>query len=262
MNAVVHPAGNPPSPRSEAVKNALTILALAVAASLSDARGEPLRVDTFADIAFWAGSGAQRSALVLEFPATIASGTPGQSVEPASIAWGFRWNDPPTVADPPATMADMLFALAGTIRQGTTSSTVPGGDARLAIDVTNYGGTLGWAINEISYDQRGLGAGWSDVVRTIGTDFLRWDYYPAQYSLASASGTWTGGNFNLNGVGISSLSLADGGWYGVLEADGSAATIAFSQPVAAVPEPALSGLLAVGAAAWMAGRRHRRSRPS
>lgn len=244
------------------MRNAFMILALALVASLPDARGEPLRVYTFTDIAFWAGSGAQQSALVLEFPATIDSGTPGQAVGPASIAWGFRWNNPVTEADAPATMADMLFAIAGTIRQGSASSTVPGGDARLAIDVTNYGGTLGWGINEISYDQRGLGTGWSDVVRTIGTDFLAWSYYPAQYSLASASGEWTGGNFNLNGVGISSLSLADGGWYGVLEADGSAATIAFSRPVAAVPEPALSGLLAVGAAVWLAGRRHRRPRPS
>lgn len=238
------------------MKNVLMILALAV--SLSGARGEPLRVDTFTDISFWAGSGSQQSALVLEFPVTTGSGTSGQAVEPASIAWGFRWNNPPTVADPPATMADMLFALAGTIRQGGASSTVPGGDTRLAIDVTNYGGTLGWGINGISYDQRGLGTGWSDVMRTIGTDFLTWAYYPAQYSLASASGAWTGGKFDLNGVGISSLGMANGGWYGVLEADGSAETIAFSQPVAAVPEPAagLAAAATVAMALW--GRRRLR----
>jgi len=215
------------------------------------AAGATITVDAFADILFWAGSGTNRAALVLEFPTAVVSGTEVQAVEPTAIAWGYRWNGS-------ATMADMLFAVAGTIRGAGAPAPVAGADSRLAIDVTDYG-QWGWGIDEIAYDQRGLPAGWSDVVRTIGTDFLTWSHYPAQYALPAAQGTWTGGSFDANQFGISFLSLTPGGWYGVLEADGSGSgppsEIQFSQPVAAVPEPSAMALVTWAAAAAAARRR-------
>jgi hypothetical protein len=60
---------------------------------------------------------------------------------------------------------------------------------------------------------------------------------------------------------MSTTPLVDGGWYGFIQADGNAATLAFNQPVSAVPEPSGVALLAcggaiVGAMAW----RRRRQR--
>lgn len=231
------------------------ILTVMVMVNLAVAAGAPVTVNTFDDILFWAGSGTNQSALVLQFPTTIQSGTAVQTVEPTAIAWGFRWNGP-------ATMADMLFSLAGTIQGSGAPVPTAGSDTRLAIDVANFG-EYGWGINEIVYDQRGLGTGWSDMERTIGTNFLTYNPYPAQYNLALAQGVWIGEDFAANPQGISFLSLTDGGWYGVLEADGSGSgppsTMQFSQPVAAVPEPSTWALLVGGAVTVLltAGRRRR-----
>lgn len=229
------------------MKKMLLILICTVALNLSSARGAPVPVEAFDDILFWAGSGTNQSGLVLQFPTTIVAGTAVQTVEPTSIAWGFRWNGS-------ATMADMLFSLAGTIQGEGAPAPAAGADSRLTIDVTNFG-QWGWGINEITYDQRGLGSGWSDEARTISTNPLTYNPYPAQYNLAAAQGAWTEEAFTANPAGISFLGLTDGGWYGVLEADGSGsgppATMQFSQPVSAVPEPSTWVLLA--GAAGVAG---------
>lgn len=238
------------------MKQALVVMVVTAAVNLSSVLAAPVTVSNFTDMLFWAGSGTNQAALILEFPTTIDSGTAVQAVEPTAIAWGYRWNGQ-------ATMADMLFSLAGTIT-GDPSAPHPadGADSRLAMDVTNWGGTLGWGINQISYDQRSLGEGWSQVVRSIDTDYLTWAYYPAQYNLVSVQGVWTGESFNANDVGISSLGLVDGGWYGVLQAftdenGNPPGVISFSQPVAAVPEPSTIVLVACGAAAGLVIRRRR-----
>lgn len=221
-----------------------------VAIAMAPARAAPVTVADFGDILFWTGSGTNASALVLQF---------GNTATPTSVAWGYRWNGS-------ATMAGMLFSLAGVIEGSGAPGPVSGADTRLAIDVTDFGGELGWGLNQVSYDQRGLPAGWSDVVRTISTDSLTFNPYAAQYSLASAQAIWTGNDFGLNEVGISTLSLNDGGWYGVVEVDGSytdnippPATLSFAQPMAAVPEPSAIVILAGGAVA-AAGRLRRRFR--
>lgn len=219
---------------------------------VADGRGvaAPVTVDDFADILFWAGSGTRSAGLVLQFPGVIGSGSSAQTAEPSSIAWGYRWNGV-------GTFQEMLFALAGGITGGPPP--VSGSDPRLAINVSYFGPEWGYFINEITYDQSGLGAGWTPVVRSIGPYDPDTGEYPAQYQLDGAAGIWSAAPFQSSMTGVATTPLVDGGWYGFVQADGAAATFGFSQPVAAVPEPSALVLLAAGVTAWWlaVGRRER-----
>lgn len=206
-------------------------------------RADQVAVNTFSDILFWAGSGTNSASLVLQFPTAVGSGT----ATPTAIAWGYHWNDS-------ATFADMLFALAGGITGGPTP--VAGADPRLSADVTDYGQGFGYFLNTVAYDQVGLPAEWSQGLRVIAPYDPDTGEYPAQYQLDLADGAWSATPLALSDYGLSGTPLADGGWYGFVQADGSAATYAFVQPVAAVPEPATWAILACGTA-WVAIRRRR-----
>lgn len=226
---------------------AMVVLFMALMAA--PARAALVTVDDFSDILFWTGSGTNEAALVLQFPTAVESGT----ATPTSIAWGYRWNEP-------ATFADMMFSLAGGITGGPLPAA--GADQRLAVDVSYFGEEWGYFVNTISYDQIGLpAADWSQAVREMGPYDIDTGEYPAQYQLDAGSGAWTGTPFSLSNTGMSTTPLVDGGWYGFIQADGNAATLAFTQPVSAVPEPSGVALLAcggaiVGAMAW----RRRRQR--
>lgn len=210
---------------------AVTVLVALVA---MPARAALVTVNDFSDILFWTGSGTNQAALVLQFPTAVESGT----ATPTSIAWGYRWNES-------ATFADMLFSLAGQIAGGPQP--VAGADERLALSVTFYGEEFGYFVNTINYDQSGLpSADWSQTVRQIGPYDPDTGQYAAQYQLDAASGAWTGAALNLSGAGMSSIPLVDGGWYGFIQADGLDQTLAFDQPVAAVPEPAALPLAVCG----------------
>jgi hypothetical protein len=208
----------------------MTVLFAAFVPAAAQARLVP--VDNFSDILFWTGSGENESALVLQFPTAVESGT----VTPATIAWGYRWSGG-------ATLADMLFSLAGDI-QGISapppSPPVPllGADPRLTLSVGFFAG-LGWFVDSLTYDQAGLGAGWSPESRLIAPYDFDTGEYAAQYQLDGAGGVWTTADFDLSGNGISSTDLVDGGWYGFVQGDG-AGPFNFTQPVsaisAAVPE--------------------------
>jgi hypothetical protein len=226
---------------------AMVVLFMALVAA--PARAALVTVDDFSDILFWTGSGTNEAALVLQFPTAVESGT----AMPTSIAWGYRWNEP-------ATFADMMFSLAGGITGGPLPAA--GADQRLAVNVSYFGEEWGYFVNTISYDQIGLpAADWSQAVREMGPYDIDTGEYPAQYQLDAGSGAWTGTPFSLSNAGMSTTPLVDGGWYGFIQADGNAATLAFNQPVSAVPEPSGVALLAcggaiVGAMAW----RRRRQR--
>lgn len=223
------------------------ILALSV-----PCRGAPVQVEDFTDILFWAGSGTNAAALVLQFPTVTGTGTAAQTAEPASIAWGYRWDG----AD---SFESMLFALTGVIVGGPQP--LAGSDPRLAVDVSYYGAEWGYFVNEITYDQTGLGNGWTSIARHIGPYDPDTGEYPAQYQLDSAAGLWTGAPLDFSTSGISTTPLVPGGWYGFLQADGSQATFSFSQPVAAVPEPSTLVLLACGSAVACYAARRRRGPP-
>lgn len=222
------------------------VLAIVLGSVAGPLRAASVTVDDFSDIGFWAGTGAHEAALVLQFP-TVAGGT---TLEPAAVAWGYRW-------DGVATFESLLFALAGHIVGGPAA--VAGSDPRLAIDVSYFGADWGYFVDEIAYDQTGLGAGWSPGVRTIGPYDPDTGEYPAQYQRDDSGGVWTTAPFDLSAAGISATTLVPGGWYAFVQADGSAATLSLSQPVSPVPEPSAIALAGGGAiAAWAVAARRRK----
>lgn len=224
-----------------------TVLAAVVVALLAGVcRADLTTIRTFQDILFWTGSGTNEAALVLQFPTTTASG----SAAPTSIAWGYRWNGS-------ATLEQMVFSLAGTIIDGPTP--VAGSDSRLAMNVADYGTPQAgdYFVDSITYDQSGLPAGWSPVTREMpGWDGTNW---VVLYTLAG-NGSWTGDPFAFSEVGMSSIALGAGDWYGFVQAAGPA-TFSFAQPVAAVPEPAVWAAAVCGCLTALVVRWRRACRP-
>jgi hypothetical protein len=213
------------------------LLALLVASPFSS-WSQLVTVNSFNDVQYWTGAGTNRAALVLDF---------GVSETPASIAWGYRWNGN-------ATVASMLFAVTGGITGSGMPSPLPGADVRLSINGTYFASFDGYFINSISYDQIGLPAPWSQSLRLIQDNWAIDGTYPSLYSIGG-NGTWTGTPLTAASVGISGLSLTDGGWFGFAQTDGQDPYV-FAQPASAVPEPSALALLALGAAALLL--RHRR----
>ena len=210
-------------------------------------------IDTFGDILFWAGSGTNQAAFVLEF-----GGSNGDSDSPTTIAWGYRWDGEEKVAD-------MVFALTGSITGSGVPSVVSGSDPRLAIAATNFGGGLGIGVDSFAYDQVGLPVadGWTQVMREMLTA-EDYSVYPALFLYVPtdpSAQAWPGVAFSASGRGISSESLTDNGWYAFANTAGDPyppLPRVFSQPVAAVPEPGAAVLLACGMVAGLAARWTRR----
>jgi hypothetical protein len=209
------------------------LVALLFAAPLT-AWSQMITVNSFDNIGYWSGSGTNRAALVLEF---------GNSINPSSIAWGYRWNGA-------ATAASMLFAIAGSITGSGVPSPQAGADARLTVDGTYFAFFDDYLINTISYDQIGLPSPWGQSLRLMEDNYDVDGTYPSLYSLAG-SGTWTNGGFAAASVGISMLSLTDGGWIGFAQTNGTD-PYTFSQPVSAVPEPQTFSLIAMALVALVA----------
>lgn len=217
------------------------------------AAGQAGIVGDFGDILFWAGSGTNQAALVLDF------GTAAPQATPRAIAWGYRWNGV-------AKLDDMVFALTGSISGSNVPAPVPGSDPRLGITATYYTSFQSYFIAEIAYDQVGLPAGWSQEMRSLVNDFDT-DSAIAQYEAPDAGGTWPlAGALAVSPLGPADTGLATGGWYGYVVAayDPTTfeypATLSFYQPTAAIPEPAAGPLVASGAAALGERLRRRRRR--
>ena len=199
-------------------------------------------VANFDDVQFWTGSGPNRSVLVLEF---------GIDDVPTSVAWGYRWSGS-------ATMASMVFALTGSITGSGVPSPLTGADPRLAIDATYFASFDAYFVNSITYDQIGLPLPWSQTVRAIEDNYFVDATYPSIYTL-TGNGVWSGAAFAQAQVGMSGLSLANGGWYGFAQTDGFDEFYTFAQPASAVPEPSIAGLGGVAILVLVALRRRRGS---
>jgi hypothetical protein len=217
----------------------LSIVVVAWGQALS---GATVTVNNFNDLLFWTGSGTNASALVLQF---------GDEATPTSIAWGYRWDDP-VEAEPAPTAADMIFALTGQISGAGAPQPVAGADPRLAIDADFFTG-LGYFVKSLTYDQNGLPTPWSQSVRSLVNDFdndLGIAFYTAVADPLNPSGPWPqAGLFSVAASGMAGTPLANGSWYGFVVQEYDAefafpATVNFTQPVSAVPEPGTWALLA------------------
>jgi len=237
-----------------AIRVRTTMLALVVAAAIQPA-ASATAVDRFGDILFWAGSGTNQAAFILEF-----GGANGDADTPTSIAWGYRWNGN-------AFVSEMVFALTGSITGSGVPSVLPGSDPRLTIDALDYGPGLGIGVVSFTYDQVGLpSAGWTQTLREMLTA-EDYSVYPALFvhaPHAPDAEAWPGTAFIASGVGISSESLDANHWYAFASTSGDPYPPdprLIAKPVAAVPEPSGVALLACGVAiaAVTAWRRRRRT---
>lgn len=195
----------------------------------------------FDDIEFWAGSGASRAALVIDW-------NDGRSAE--SLLWGYRW-------DGPATGLDMLQA-------------VVNADPRLFAHLGNYGwGTatlgLGYDLNAsggfavspaLPFDGGGLAVDTNpDDARTAADPGDHWlegwnNGFWAYYLKSPGSDSWTSAT-----SGAADRALVDGAWDGFIFAPGFVSGEPATPVPAAVPEPGAGVLLGLGAGVFLWPRR-------
>ncbi len=200
---------------------------------------------SFDDIAFWAGTGAHRAALVIDWQDAQA---------PPSLLWGFRW-------DGTATGLDMLTA-------------VIQADPRLFGHLGQFGwGTavfgLGYDLNAngvfavappLAFDSGGLAVDTNpDDARAAVDDGDHWREgwntgFWAYYLKGSSGEAWESAM-----TGAADRVLSDGAWDGYSFAAGFVSAAPGEPMPAAVPEPGTLALLALGALAlarhWKASSR-------
>ena len=209
--------------------------ALALGFSASSMAG---LVNSFDDIEFWVGSGANQAVLIIDF-------NDGQTSE--SFAWGYRW-------DGTACGADMILAVAAA-------------DANLSID-SEGDGSESFLLNSVSL--------FSHTQTKAGDWSVFWNYYVAggyagdednmdgivgTPTAMSDGGTSLPSSWTSTPVGASAISfgesgriLSDGAWDAwSFGAWGTAP----GASVEAVPEPASALLILLGAATAAGYRRYK-----
>ena len=205
------------------------------------------RAATFDDIQFWAGSGANRAALVIDW-------NDGKSAE--SLVWGYRWNGPASGADMLTAIINAdprLFAHLGTFNFGSGAEP---GIFGLGYDL-NANGIFGVSSSpSLSFDANGLAvdslATGDDNVDAAGTPSEAADHwleswwpspgYWAYYNKPSAENAWSYAS-----SGVAGRALTDGAWDGLSFAPDFMLDTEPSAPViAAVPEPTALALCFLG----------------
>ena len=217
------------------------------------------------DINNWTGTGSNRAGLVIQW---------NDGGNPASLAWGYRWNGT-------ATGYDMITAIAGSWQVVASNNlslvynSGSGSDNRLTLGILDFG--WGLAVNSISFADTGINRTRTDWASgyweyfNVGGDFdtppdgdpntfLGTTSYPGSVPDSNWISSWSG--FTLR-------ELSNGSWDAWSFAPGFA-SVAVIQPhevdsysSAAVPEPsqiAAALLVLVGVSAYFLKKRFANSK--
>ena len=220
--------------------------ALALLCSASFARS----AISFTDIRLWAGSapgeGINEAALVVDFH----DGSPG-------LIWGYRWP-----AQDPHTGEDMLAAILGA-------------DSSLQVDSTFFPGSFSYGARTRSFSDNGTPDNYFDdsywgywvnnkVYYEPGGNFLLNSHIvPPATEVVPLGNPYEAGQWVESSTGAAARPLVNGSWdswaYGIY---GTRA----GEPVAVIPEPSATVLLAAGAVLMLRRRKplrvpHDRIRP-
>ncbi|MEI8292458.1 MAG: PEP-CTERM sorting domain-containing protein [bacterium] len=222
-------------------KNVLVASLLFAGAFASEAQ---TLVQSFDDIQFWAGTGTNRSALVLQW---------NDGGTPTSLAWGYRWSGN-------ATGIAMLKAIAGATlvtapqSPSTVLDTLSGADSRLTLTIERYG--FGDSIFSVSFNdglQNRTRADWASgywEYSFFGGN-LNYDTYDANWNYTGAA------NYSQNGssfypsawfsspIGASDRDLVDGSWDAFSFAPGFVTSAVWQPYAVSVPEPSAAILLTI-----------------
>ena len=182
-------------------------------------------VTGFDDIQLWAGSGAQKAALVVDFH----DGTSKQS-----FVWGFRW-------DGKATGYDMLTAISGLTTMG------------LSVDSTSYVTLMSYTESGITHSQDAYYTSymWGYWIAGGSATVYPYDSSP-QYDISiSGGGTTLPGEWTVSPSGTSTRFLADGCWdafsFGTYDLSTYVAQIPpGATSYASIPEPSAMPLILLG----------------
>jgi len=166
---------------------------------------------TFDSIKFWAGSGANRAAMVIQW---------NDAGTPTSLLWGYRW-------DGVATGIDMVQAIAGSATSREDGQSVflkvaTGADPRLALSLINY--SFGSAVEALVFNEREIVRTQNDwstgyweysvfggtIIYDLYSD--TWDYLGQATYDQQGTTTYSGVNWFFSPIGISERILVDGSW--------------------------------------------------
>jgi hypothetical protein len=211
----------------------------------------------FSDIQYWAGSGSNQAALVIDW---------NDGKESQSLVWGYRW-------DGTATGEDMLAAIAGQgfymeRDGGSYLGDLSGIDNRLYARLTTWDPSLGSSVFGLGYDLDGDGGTFisgyeGNEIGYAGDsdDHYQEGWYTGYWSYYLGTDPYSGGSWDYSGLGMSSRVLANGSWDGWSYASAESGWYGGTpdMPVSAVPEPASTALFILGSAS-MALRRLRKNR--
>jgi hypothetical protein len=176
-----------------------------IVALLTCTRAAAQVVDSFDDVEFWVGSGANQAALVLDWNGNITTDN--------SLAWGFRWNGPtPKAADMVTaivTADPRLYAKMGPVGGFGTAVFGAGYDANndgeFAIDDDTYFDERGIASSEPADGAQSVDSGDWYAEGWFATGF--W-----QYGVATGN-PFAGGSWARSGSGISSRDVLNNTWH-------------------------------------------------